>query len=467
MDAKEIRRAYLDMLRESGHTIIDRASLVLLDDPTTLFTGSGMQPLLPYLLGEEHPAGRRLGDVQPCVRAQDMDEVGDNRHTTFFEMLGNWSLGDYSKEEQLPMFWHFLVDVVGLDPNRIYVSVFIGDEEHGIARDEQSAEIWTRLFTEAGVSSERIDLDTEERGNEIGNKGARIAFYGDKNWWSRFGGPDDMPIGDPGGPDSEVFYFFPQVEHDTAYGAYSHQNSDGGQYLEIGNSVFMQYHRTEDGFVRLPHDNVDYGGGLERIAAASIDSPDVYRISLLWPVVEELQSLSGMTYEDHTNAMRVVTDHLRGAVFLAVDGVRPGNKEQGYVMRRLVRRALRFALYLELTTGVADRLVPVIAEIYRDVYPEVGEKADEIAAVIGKEERVFARTLRKGLSMLRRLGRTRDEVTGANLFELHDTFGMPIELSVEEAQRLEIALAPDWRTEFDALMAEQRARSQHARAAGG
>jgi alanyl-tRNA synthetase len=464
VDADQVRTAYLDLLTRRGHAPLTRAPLVLRDDPTTLFTGSGMQPLLPYLLGAEHPLGTRLADVQPCLRAQDMDEVGDNRHTTFFEMLGNWSLGDYSKAEQIPMLWHFLVDVVGLDPNRIYVSAFIGDPEHGIPRDEESADIWTRLFTEKGISADRVDLGTEEHGNEVGNQGARIAFYGHKNWWSRAGGPDQMPIGDPGGPDSEVFYYFPQVTHDTRFGRYPHQNSDGGQFMEIGNSVFMQFRRTVDGFAELPRHNVDFGGGLERIAAASIDSPDVYQVNLLWPTVERLQELSGKTYADATTAMRVVTDHIRGATFLAADGVHPGNRQQGYVMRRLVRRAVRFALDLGLTSGVAADLVPVVARTYRDIYPELTERQADIIAVLEREERSFARTVRKGLSRLRRIGATEPAVGGAHLFELHDTFGMPVELSVEEAHRTGLPLAPDWSASYDALMEAQRDRS---RAAGG
>ncbi|MEU7816957.1 alanine--tRNA ligase-related protein [Pseudonocardia sp. NPDC049154] len=466
MDAQDIRRAFLDMLAQDGHAIVTRAPIVLRDDPTTLFTGSGMQPLLPYLLGADHPQGARLADVQPCLRAQDMDEVGDNRHTTFFEMLGNWSLGDYEKAEQIPRVFHFLVDVVGLDPNRLYVTCFLGDPEHGIPRDEESAEIWERLFAERGIECRRIDLGTEEYGNEHGNQGARIAFYGHKNWWSRFGGPDEMPVGDPGGPDSEVFYYFPQVEHDTRYGRYPHQNSDGGQYMEIGNSVFMTFRRTETGVAELPRRNVDFGGGLERIAAASIDNPDVYRVSLLWPIVEKLQEVSGKSYDggapEIVHAMRVVADHVRGAAFLAADGVKPGNTKQGYVMRRLVRRALRFGLDLELTAGVAADLVPIVGKLFADVYPEVAEQEERIVAVLQKEERQFARTLRKGLSMLRRLNRQGEVVTGTHLFELHDTFGMPIELSLEEAQRKGYPLAEDWRTVFDGLMDAQRDRSRAA-----
>jgi alanyl-tRNA synthetase len=465
VQAHEIRSAYLTMLAEHDHVIIDRAPLVLRDDPTTLFTGSGMQPLLRYLLGETHPSGQRLGDVQPCLRAQDMEDVGDNRHTTFFEMLGNWSLGDYGKSVQIPMIWRFLTDIVGLPPDRIYVSAFIGDPVHGIARDDESADIWTDLFREAGISHERIDLGTEEHGNEVGNQGARIAFYGHKNWWSRFGGPDEMPVGDPGGPDSEIFFYFPQVEHDTRFGRYPHQNSDGGQYLEIGNSVFMQYRRTTEGFAELPRLNVDFGGGLERIAAASIDSSDVYRIDRLWPIVDAVQTLSGRTYEEAMIPMRVVTDHIRGAALLAADGIRPGNKAQPYVMRRLVRRALRYALELGLSGGLAEKLVPVVADIYHDVYPEIGADRDHIVEVLAKEERTFGRTLRKGLSEMRRRARSGAVVDGTQLFELHDTFGMPIELSVEEAGRSGTALSPTWQAEYDALMEAQRERSHQARAA--
>ncbi|GAC66245.1 alanine--tRNA ligase-related protein [Gordonia soli] len=467
MDAQQIRSAFLQLVAERGHTVIDRASLVPRDDPTTLFTGSGMQPLLPYLLGEPHPAGTRLADVQPCVRAQDIEEVGDNRHTTFFEMLGNWSLGDYFKAEQIPMFWHFLVDVVGLDPERIYVSVFTGDPEHDIPRDDESADIWTELFTAAGVSADRVELLTEEHGNEVGNQGARIAFYQDKNWWSRGGGPDQMIVGDPGGPDSEVFYYFPQVEHDTAFGRYPHQNSDGGQYLEIGNSVFMQYRRTggdgvAPGFAELPHRNVDYGGGLERIAAAAIDSPDVFRISLLWPVVAELERLSGKSYDDATHAMRIVTDHVRGAVFLAADGVVPSNKEAGYVMRRLLRRAIRFAAELGVENNVLTPLVDVIADLYADAYPEVGEKRETITKVLQKEERAFRRTLNKGLRELRHIAKEQRTITGDDFFTLNDTFGFPVELSTEEAGRQGLSISSDWRAEFDARREEQRARSQAA-----
>ncbi|MET0811606.1 MAG: alanine--tRNA ligase-related protein [Microbacterium sp.] len=460
MTADEIRRIFLEYMAERGHVVIPRAPLIPKDDPTTLFTGSGMQPLLPYLLGAEHPSGTRLADSQTCLRVQDVEEVGDNRHTTFFEMLGNWSLGDYFKQEQIPQVWTFLTEKVGLDPNRIYVSCFSGDPENGIPKDDEAAGIWTRLFEAAGVSSEQVDVGTEEHAAEVGTGGARIAFYGKKNWWCRGGKAEDMPVGEPGGPDTEMFYLFPSVEHDPAYGAHCHQNCDCGRFIELGNSVFMEYRRTETGFEPLPRRNVDYGGGLARIAAAAIDSPDVFRIDLLWPIIERLQELSGKTYDDETRAMRVIADHLRGATFLAVDGVRPGNKAQGYVMRRLIRRAVRFAFDLGLEENFFPEIIPTIAGIYEEHFPEVAEHAEEVEAILAKEEQSFRRTLRKGLKQLKAYAG--DGVTGRELFVLSDTYGFPVELSTEEVLRQGISLSEAWREEFDEQLAEQRARSQRS-----
>jgi alanyl-tRNA synthetase len=459
MDADEVREAFLGFWRQRGHAPVARAPLVLWGDPSTLFTGSGMQGLLPYLLGAEHPAGHRLVNSQPCLRAQDIDDVGDSRHTTFFEMLGNWSLGDYFKAEQLPAVWEFFTGTVGLDPARIYVSCFGGDPGHGIPRDDESARIWRELFTAAGLDAAEVDLGTEQRAAEIGSGGARIAFYGEKNWWSRGDSIDATPVGDPGGPDSEVFYLYPDVPHDPAFGARCHPNCDCGRYLEIGNSVFLEYLRTPDGFAPLPRRNVDFGGGLERIAAAAIDSPDVYRISLLRPIVDRLAELSGTGYEQRRYGLRVVADHLRGAAFLVADGVRPANKEQGYVLRRLIRRAVRVAHSIGLTEDFLAEVVPTVTELYRDSYPEVAANAGTTVAVLAGEEQRFRRTLARGLRQLEsyRL------LTGDDLFTLYDSAGFPVELSTEEARARGIELSPDWRAEFDARMAEQRARSQAAR----
>lgn len=462
MNAQHIRNEYLKFFADRQHKVINRAPLVLHNDPTTLFTGSGMQPLLPYLLGQPHPDGVRLTDSQTCLRAQDIEDVGDNRHTTFFEMLGNWSMGDYFKEQQIRWFFEFLTDVVGLDPNKIYVTAFIGDETHGIPRDDEAANIWQKIFEEKGIEAKIVEVGSQEDGDKRGiNPGERIFFYDDgENWWSRGGGLDKTPIGDPCGPDSEVFYDFGPQNHDDSYGK-AHPASDGGQFMEIGNQVFMQYRRLEDGsFEPLEKKNVDFGGGLERIAAARIDSPDVFKISLLWPIIEKLQDLSGKKYESNTSSMRVIADHLRAAAFLAVDGVVPSNKEQGYVMRRLLRRAIRFAFDLGLEQNFFEEIVPVIADLYAADYPEVAEKRNEVVAVLAKEEKVFRQTLRKGLRQLEKFAV--DGLTGVELFTLYDTFGFPVELSTEEVFKQNIKLSENWREEFDVQMAEQRARSQTA-----
>ncbi|HEY5442531.1 MAG TPA: alanine--tRNA ligase-related protein, partial [Candidatus Saccharimonadales bacterium] len=337
MTAQEIRKAYLDFFTARGHKVIPRALVVPYNDPTTLFTGSGMQPLIPYLLGESHPEGQRLVDSQTCLRAQDIEEVGDNRHTTFFEMLGNWSLGDYFKQEQLPWIFEFLTDIIGLDPAKLYVSCFIGSEEFKIPKDTESAAIWKRLFEEKEIEASEADLGSEENAAKTGMRtDARIFFYdADKNWWCRNGKIGDMPPGEPGGPSTEIFYEFDFVEHNTKYGEKCHPNCDCGRFVEIGNNVLMEYKRAEKGFEPLPKKNIDFGGGLERIAMAAINSPDAFKISVLWPIIRKLESLSGKNYDSHTESMRVIADHLRGAVFMAVDGVIPSNKEQGYVMRRL------------------------------------------------------------------------------------------------------------------------------------
>ena len=461
MNAQEIRKAYLEFCQKNGHKIIKRASLILKDDPTTLFTGSGMQPLLPYLLGKKHPDGVRLTDSQTCLRAQDIDDVGDNRHTTFFEMLGNWSLGDYFKEQQIRQFFEFLTDVVGLDPSKIYVSCFIGNKKYNIPRDDESAKIWQKVFAEKGIDAKIVELDTAENGDKLGLQGGRIFFYNDKeNWWSRGGGLDTTPIGDPCGPDSEVFYDFGEENHDASFGE-AHPASDSGRFMEIGNQVFMQYRRLEDGsFEPLEHKNVDFGGGLERIAAAKIDNPDVFQISLMKPIIEKIEEISGKKYDENTASMRVIADHLRSAAFLAVDGCTPSNKEQGYVMRKFIRRAMAKAFDLGIEDNFVEQIIPVVVDIYAPDYQEVAEKGDEIVAVMVKEEKAFRRTLQKGLRELEKF--SKDGLTGVELFQLYDTFGFPLELSTEEAVRRNISLSENWQEEFNAKMKEQRERSQTA-----
>jgi alanyl-tRNA synthetase len=371
MNAQEIRNKYLKFFEERGHKVIPPASLVPQDDPTTLFTGSGMQPLIPYLLGEAHPEGTRLVDSQTCFRAEDMDEVGDNRHTTFFEMLGNWSLGDYFKEEQLPWVWEFYTKVVELDPEKLYVTCFIGDENTGVPKDTESAEIWKRLYKEAGIEAKEAEMGSEEEAAQKGMGDGRIFYYdASKNWWSREGKPNNMREGEPGGPDSEMFYDF-GIEHNKKFGEHCHPNCDCGRFGEVGNSVFMAYRKIGDKFEKLPKPNVDFGGGLERIAAAANNDPDMFKISLLKPIVEGLEKLSGKEYEQHTASMRVIADHLRAAVFLVADGVVPSNKERGYVLRRLLRRAIRYAFDLGIEQDLCEKVAKIIIDLYGPDFSEI------------------------------------------------------------------------------------------------
>jgi alanyl-tRNA synthetase len=461
MTAQEIRKAYLDFFVARNHKVIPRALLVPYNDPTTLFTGSGMQPLIPHLLGEPHIEGRRLVDSQTCLRAQDIEEVGDNRHTTFFEMLGNWSLGDYFKEEQIGWFFEFLTKTVGLDAKKLYVTCFIGNDKHKIPQDKDSAVIWKKLFEAEDIDAKEVEIGSEADGAEKGMRDGRIFYYdAGKNWWCRAGRINDMPAGEPGGPDSEVFYEFDFVEHDPKYGENCHPNCDCGRFMEIGNQVFMEYVRTDTGFDKLPERNVDFGGGLERIAAAKLDDPDVFHISLLRPVIEKLEAISGKRYESHTESMRVIADHLRAATFLAVDGVKPSNKEQGYVMRRLLRRAIRFAFELGIEQNFLEEVVPSITGVYHEDFPEVAAKKDEVIGLLAKEEKVFRQTLRKGLKEFNKLAGK--ELTGDIVFMLYDTYGFPVELTYEESFKQDIPVAGTAQKEFERLMAEQRERSKTA-----
>ena len=486
-------------MQKRGHAVIPRALLVPQNDPSTLFTGSGMQPMIPYLLGEEHPEGARIADSQACLRAQDIDDVGDNRHTTFFEMLGNWSLGDYFKAEQVSWMFEFLTEVVKLDISKLYITCFIGAPEYDIPKDTEAAEMWQKLFAAKGLSSGIVDIGSEADGYQRGIKdGERIFYYdGSKNWWNRGKtGPDTTPVGDPCGPDSEMFYDFgdqgthqawvdglvarkktEETEADirAAY-AHCHPNCDCGRFMEIGNNVFMAYRKEAEGkFVPLEKPNIDHGSGLERIAAAANDDPDIFKISLMWPIIEKLEALSGKTYDSNTSAMRVIADHLRAATFLAVDGVVPSNKEQGYVMRRLVRRAVQYAFELGIEQNFLEQVVPVIADLSHDDFPEVAASREKVIEVLVKEEKAFRQTLRNGIKELDKLLERSNNASPANvgpfigfggemLFKLYDTYGFPVELVLEEVYRRGIKAEKHDRIMqvFEEKMAEQKARSQTA-----
>ena len=428
MRTNEVRKKYLEYFENRGHAVIPSASLVPENDPTTLFTGSGMQPLVPFLLGEPHPQGKRLTDSQKSFRSGDIDDIGDNRHTTFFEMLGNWSLGDYFKEEQLNWFFDFLTTEVGIDANHLYVTVFAGDENAGVPRDTESVDIWKRLFKTRGIEAKDVELLTEENGGKVGMQNGRIFYYdAKKNWWSRSGTPDKMPEGEPGGPDSEVFYEFTHIEHDKKFGEHCHPNCDCGRFLEIGNSVFMEYKRTANGFEKLPQRNVDFGGGLERITAASENTSDVFTIDIFEHIIKELENRSGKKYSDsaHIASFRVIADHLRSSVFLIGDGVTPGNTEQNYFVRRLIRRAVRYADKIGIEASGLSNFVEPLLEFYKDAYPETYSKKDFIREEIAKEEDKFRKTLEKGLKELEK---------GTDPFTLFTSYGFPFEL-IEEISK--------------------------------
>ncbi len=449
MRVTEIRKKYIDFFVKNNHTHIPSGSIVPENDPTTLFTGSGMQPLIPYLMGKEHPKGQRLVNSQKCFRAEDIEEVGDNRHTTFFEMLGNWSLGDYFKKEQLKWFFSFLVDEIDLDPSKIYVTCFIGDEKNQISKDEESANIWTELFESKNIDAKIVEIGSEEDGYKIGMNDGRIFYYDEsKNWWSRSGKPNNMPSGEIGGPDSEVFYDF-GIEHDKNFGEFCHPNCDCGRFMEIGNSVFMEYIKNEKGnFDKMKQQNVDFGGGLERIAAASNDSADMFEIDVLKELIDKIEKLTGQKYADNKEAFRIIADHVRGAVFMLGEGLHPSNKEQGYILRRLIRRGVFYAQKLSDEKKVLANVAPIVIKLYSETYKQLEENKDRILNEINAEEVRFDNTLKKGLKKFEKMS-ANNELTANDAFILFSTFGFPLEMTLELAMDKEIDIdIEEYKKEF-------------------
>lgn len=461
MQASDIVNKYISYFEKRGHKRIANSPLVLPNDPTTLFTSSGMQALIPYLLGEPHAQGTRLVNVQNCIRTQDIEEVGNNRHTTFFRMMGNWSLGDYFKEDQLPWFFEFLTSKelgLGLDPKKLYVTVFSGDsntkvkneggEVTALSEDLDAIRIWTKLFSKVKIEPKVI-----HNAEEAGMQGGRIFTYGvDKNWWSRAGEPSKMPAGEPGGPDAEVFYDF-GTPHDSKYGKHCHPNCDCGRFIEIGNSVFMQYMKQEDGtFKELPKKNVDFGGGLERLAAAINNHPDVFTTDLYAAIIKEIEAATKKSYNDpsYQGAMRVIADHLKGATFLIINGVRPSNKDQGYILRRLLRRAavkmhqLGGGLTPSSFFTIIDKgILPVEENIDEKI--DRAENRDSIEEVLEEEMGKFAKSLDKGLKVLEKT----DKVNAKVAFDLYQTFGFPVEITAELlAQKNQVIDLEEFMSEF-------------------
>lgn len=386
MKSDEVRRKYLEFFKASprNHKEISPAPLVPENDPTTLFTSSGMQQLVPYLMGEAHPEGKRLVDSQPSLRVDDIDEVGNTRHLTFFEMLGNWSLGDYFKEEQLAWVWEFFTKELSLPKEKLWVSVFEGDKN--VSKDNGSFEIWKKI----GVPEERIK------------------FYGaDKNWWSRSGTPDKMPANEVGGPDSEIFFEFGGIKHNPKFGKECHPNCDCGRFLEIGNSVFIQYKKGENGELEeLPQKNVDFGGGLERIAAATEDESDVFKIDVFTPFIKRIEEVSGKKYSGREREMRIIADHIRASEALIKEGVVPSNKLQGYVLRRLIRRSAFRMKSLKRDININDLSLST---------------DDSVNKVIEEEASKFVGVLERGEKLIGKIAP----------FDLYQSYGLPVDV-IEE-----------------------------------
>ncbi|MEK7556568.1 MAG: alanine--tRNA ligase [Patescibacteria group bacterium] len=466
ISTNELRELYQQFFEGKGHTRIPSAPLVPENDPTTLFTGSGMQPLVPYLLGEPHPQGKRLVNSQKSFRAEDIEEIGDNRHTTFFEMLGNWSLGDYFKEEQLSWIFEFLTEVVELDPRNLYVTVFAGDKKANIPRDTESVEIWKRLFQEKGIEARDSELLTPQQGGREGMQGGRIFYFGaSKNWWSRAGLPENMPPGEPGGPDSEIFYDF-GAEHNSAFGEHCHPNCDCGRFMEIGNSVFMEFVKQADGsFVSLPQKNVDFGGGLERMVAAAQHTPDIFSaVDPLRAIIEHIENTTHTTYQSSANkaSYRIMADHMRAVTLLIGDGVAPSNTDRGYVVRRLIRRAAYHAQKLAAEDAIIQRLANVVADQYASAYPDVKKQSRQVGHAIREEVQKFGVSLRRALVKLETILNKESGISGAEIFELNTAHGLPLDAIWDRLKERNIPIGSGVQEDVRRRIADHREKSRTA-----
>ncbi|OGM98051.1 MAG: hypothetical protein A2915_01340 [Candidatus Yanofskybacteria bacterium RIFCSPLOWO2_01_FULL_41_34] len=430
MTHTEIRDKFLKFFEERGHKIVPSFSLVPENDPSVLFTTAGMQPMIPYLLGEIHPEGKRIANSQKCFRAQDIEEVGDNRHTTFFEMLGNWSFGDYWKKEQLNWIFDFLVNEAKINPQNLYITVFAGNNQ--IPRDTESVQIWKELFKKVDI--EAVDLENAE---QEGMRNGRIFYYSDKkNWWSLSGTPEEMAVGQPGGPDSEMFYDFGNTEqHDfEKYGPACHVNCDCGRYLEIGNNVFMEYQKQANGsFKPLPQKNIDFGGGLERITAASQNQSDIFSTDFFETIMEAVKKHVTKPL-DGERSLRIISDHLRASVFLISEKLRPSNKDRGYILRRLIRRATMHATLRGGDKYPFMEIFDSIIDTYKDTayYSEINANREEIEKVLHEEAQRFSSRIREGEEHYLKFGK---KISGEEAFLLEQSYGFPIELLKELAKR--------------------------------
>jgi alanyl-tRNA synthetase len=413
--SETLRETYLKFFESKGHAIIPSASLIPENDPTVLFTTAGMHPLVPYLLGEKHPAGNRLTDVQKCVRTGDIDEVGDSSHCTFFEMLGNWSLGDYFKKEMIPWSFEFLTSkkYLGIPVEDIAVTCFAGDGD--CPKDEESAELWKKC----GILPQNIYF--------LPKSG---------NWWG--------PAGTTGpcGPDTEMHIIRNHKEADKL-GPYDFDNAPSGTFLEVWNDVFMQYNKNAEGkYEPLKQRNVDTGMGLERTLCILNGKASVYETDIFEGAIAEIENLTSHKYgesEEVTKAFRVVLDHVRTATFMLGDvkGIVPSNTDQGYILRRIIRRAVRFGRNIGLPQGALTKVSKTIIEKYRNVYPELVANSAKIAEELDKEESKFSKTLQQGLKEFEKVASSLnqgDVIDGVTAFHLYDTYGFPVEITNEMAR---------------------------------
>ncbi|NQU77976.1 alanine--tRNA ligase, partial [Candidatus Falkowbacteria bacterium] len=421
MTAKDLRQKYIKFFQERDHKVIPSASLIPENDPTTLFISAGMHPLVPYLIGEPHPEGKRLVDFQKCIRTGDIEEVGDAWHNTFFEMFGNWSLGDYFKSEAIQYSWLFLTgkEWLNLDPKKLHISVFAGDED--APRDEESAEIWHGV----GVPKERI------------------YYYGkEENWWG--------PAGQTGpcGPDTEMYY-------DTGKspcGPDCEPKCNCGKYSEIWNDVFMEYNKTSDGkYEKLKQQNVDTGMGFERTLAVLNGKNSVFETELFLPIIKAIESEITLNPEgeirqsrlaegeNYTRSIRIIADHLRAATFIMGDdrGVAPSNLDQGYIVRRLIRKAIRHGRLLGIKKDFTKKIASTVIKMYKDVYPELEHNKKFVLDNFETEENKFTKTLQKGLKQFEQMAasdKVSQIVTGEQAFDLFATYGFPLEMTEELAR---------------------------------
>lgn len=441
--SKQIREDFIKFWTSSPRNLkeVPNVSLVPNVDSTLLFVNSGMFPLAPYLGGLPHPLGKRLVDFQRCLRTNydEMIEIGDNRHTLMFEMMGDWSLGDFFKEEQIPWILEYWVEVCGLDPKRIYVTVFEGDEDAAI--DMEAIELWQKAFKKYGIDAKLADNINQVPPVDLAENETweyRIFKYPKKkNWWERAHAPNEL-----GGPTSEMFYDRKVI--DVKQDSY-HVNDDSGRFIEIGNNVFMQYRLDENlKWQTLPQKNIDFGGGFERIVMLIQNKNDIFETDIFSPLLNKIEELSGKSYKndgkdnEFTASFRVIADHSRAATFILADGITPSNKDQGYILRRFIRRLVRFGKKLGIESDFTAKMAEVVIETMSYAYPHLEENRSTIIDLISKEEKVFKQTLDKGLRHLQKIVQDLDfntqnlNITGAMAFDLYETFGFPLELTLDE-----------------------------------